>query len=396
MNHLILLSIACVIISAVVASFVNPSLVKLAYHKRILDNPNARKLQKRPIPVIGGMSVIVAVTSAILLGNFFVNTTSLFIPIMCLFIMFFVGIMDDMVGVSYVIKFAFQVTLVLLLWHFGFRLDTLGGIFGINNIGPAPSLVLSLIAGVGLINAMNLIDGVDGLSSGLGIYSGLLCGIVFILHFDLVYSILAMSFVGALLPFFVYNVFSRKYKMFIGDSGSLVLGMLAYLFTCRIIHEPIIFDTDRYSVSMMMVIYAVPVFDTIRVMVARMLRGHSPFLPDKTHLHHIFISMRYPHVLVTAIILTISIAAMLIWFGLTFLPLSVSWISVISISVSAVGVWMVYIVIDRQRFFGTKRYIKQVALARHRSRRIRKLYHQIQCLVDRKHYPASWEKKKDA
>ncbi|MBR1792310.1 MAG: undecaprenyl/decaprenyl-phosphate alpha-N-acetylglucosaminyl 1-phosphate transferase [Bacteroidales bacterium] len=340
------------------------------------------------------MSVFVAATGAILLANFVVGTNTLFIPVVCLIAMFFVGIIDDMVGISYVVKFAFQVVLVFLLWYFGFRIDTLGGILGIHRLGLAPSLVLSLLAGVGLINAMNLIDGVDGLASGLGVYSGLICGIIFLLHYDAVYAVLSMSFVGALLPFFVHNVFSKKYKMFIGDSGSLVLGMLAYLFTCRIIHLPYLYLIDDYSISMMLAIYAVPVYDTLRVMTFRILHGHSPFLPDKTHLHHVFISMKYPHVLVTCIILTISVIIFLIWFGLTWLELSITWTTVISVTISAMIVWLIYIVIDRQRFFGTRQYARQVALARYRTKRISRFYYRMQCLVDRKHYPAPWKDEK--
>lgn len=389
-THLILLCLGCALVAAMIAAFVNPALVKLAYAKRLLDNPNARKLQKRPVPVIGGIGVFVAATSALLLANLFLSTDGLLVAVLCLTVMFFTGMMDDMTGMSFLTKFVFQIVVILLLWYYGYRLDNLGGIFGIHNTGVAASLLLSLVAGVGLINAMNLIDGVDGLSSGLGMFTASLCAVWFILHGEAVYAVLAMCFYGALLPFFVMNVFSRKYKMFIGDSGSLVLGTLAYILTCSVISQPVDYSWDSYAIAFMLAIYAVPVYDTLRVMTARMLRGNSPFLPDKTHLHHIFVAMRYPHVLVTVIILLIATLIVLLWVGLAALAawtgMSVSWVTIISVVLSASIVWGCYIYFDHQRKHETPQYIRLVATARHRSRKIRRWYHQMQRTVDRKNY----------
>lgn len=387
MDKSLLLILLCLCLAALLAAYMNPPLVKLAFSKRILDHPNARKLQNRPIPVIGGISVFAAATAMLLISNLFIDTSELYVPLLCLFVIFFVGLFDDMIGISFVTKFAFQIVVIFFLWYLGFRLDDLDGIFGINNIHMAPSLILSILAGVGLINAMNLIDGVDGLSSGLGILSGSVIGVNFILHGDIIYSILAFSFVGALIPFFTYNVFSRKYKMFIGDAGSLVLGTLAYLFTCRIIDQPIIYNTDLYSISLMLTIYAVPVFDTIRVMVARMLRGHSPFLPDKTHLHHLFIAMGYPHVVVASIILIITTGLLAIWFVLAFFIKDVTIMTIVMGVVSAMLVWGIYLYYDHQRNKISRTYARSVLHARMWRRRIHYIYYRLQCIIDHKEYP---------
>ena len=125
---------------------------------------------------------------------------------------------------------------------------------------------------------------------------------------------LSIVFAGALIPFFVCNVFSRKYKMFIGDSGSLIMGTLAYVFTCRVIHTPIMDWNDQYCVAMMFAIYSLPVFDTLRVMAVRLMHGNSPFKPDRTHLHHMFVDLGYPHVMISTILHTINLTVIAVWY----------------------------------------------------------------------------------
>ena len=102
--------------------------------------------------------------------------------------------------------------------------------------------------------------------------------------------------------------------MFIGDSGSLIMGTLAYVITCRIIHTRHMDVNDQFCVSMMFAIYALPVFDTLRVMIVRMLNGKSPFKPDRTHLHHMFVDIGYPHIMISAILLSINCLVIGVWY----------------------------------------------------------------------------------
>ena len=179
------------------------------------------------------------------------------------------------------------------------------------------SLPLSVLSGVGLMNAINMIDGVDGLSSGFGIITSSICAIYFYTHGDIVYAAFASIFIGALVPFFFCNVFSHKFKMYIGDSGALVMGTLAYIFVCRILNEPVLYDLDRYKVSMAIAIFAVPLSDTVRVMCCRMWKKTSPFKADRTHMHHILVDLRFPHIGVTVV--ELFIATLIFWIG-WFLP----------------------------------------------------------------------------
>lgn len=306
-------ALICALIAMATSIVMNPFIIKLAVTKHLTDNPNARKLQKRPVPVLGGMSVYLAFVMGLFCCNFFYPTDKLYVVVAALSVMFFIGFFDDILDLSYRIKFVAQFGVIFMLWTFGYRIDTFVGLFGVTHIPMFWSCMLSLFAGVGLMNALNMIDGVDGLASGLGILTSFISSFYFVTHHDPLFALLSIVFVGALIPFFVCNVFSHKYKMFIGDSGSLIMGTLAYVITCRIIHTRHMDWNDQYCVSMLFAIYALPVFDTLRVMTLRMLHGKSPFKPDRTHLHHMFVDIGYPHIMITAILLLINSIIIGVW-----------------------------------------------------------------------------------
>lgn len=342
MTSQLLICISCAFFACLLATLFNPTLVLLAYKKGILDSPGTRKLQTKPVPVIGGISVYLAAISSSIVMNIFQPTESLFMALAACSIIFFVGLLDDLTDISPYKKFVFQILIVAILFASNsYRIDTMNGVFNIFDLPLPISLLISLLTGVGLMNALNMIDGVDGLSSGIGICTCGFCGFYFLIHHDIVYAALAFTFLGSLIPFFFCNVFSRKYKMFIGDSGSLVMGLLAYIFSCRILHEN---DAliDSKNVSLMVAIFAIPIFDTLRVMTMRMVHGGSPFKADKTHLHHIFVSLKLPHMLITMIILLMVVSIEAFWFLLFSFNLDVTIHTLIVLAFCATMVWGVY------------------------------------------------------
>lgn len=339
--HLII-CISCAFFACLFAIRFNPTLVLLAYKKRILDSPGTRKLQTKPVPVIGGISVYMAAISSATVINIFQPTEDLFMAVAAISIIFFVGLLDDLTDISPTKKFIYQALIIIVLFASdSYRIDTLNGVFDIYDLPLSASLLISLLTGVGLMNALNMIDGVDGLSSGIGICTCGFCGSYFLIHHDIVYAALAFTFLGSLIPFFFCNVFSHKYKMFIGDSGSLVMGMLAYIFSCRILHEKDALIGSK-NVSLMVAIFAVPIFDTLRVMTMRIKAGGSPFKADKTHLHHIFVSLKLPHMLITLIILFMAIIIEAFWFFLFSFNLGVTEHTLIVLAFCATLVWGVY------------------------------------------------------
>lgn len=374
--------ICCIVVAFLTVCYINPILLMLAYKKNITDKPSGRKFQSRPIPVIGGWSVFAAIIFSLLVCNFFCPMCELFIPVAGLCIMFLLGLIDDLIELSYRTKFIFQIIVVSLWWYYGFRIDDFNGLFGLGEISLLASYIISLIAGVGLINAHNLLDGIDGLSSGFSICTCTVCGIYFFVHDDLLYACFAGIIVGALIPFFVCNVFSRKYKMFIGDSGALMLGALSYIFSCHIVHIEPMFDCDKYNFAMVMAIYALPVFDTVRVMVGRVCRRQSPFLPDRSHFHHLIVDFGFACYLTTAFMLTLSLMVFFGWLFTSKLGLDVTLQAVLTALFAFVLFWGVsfYIVRLKEKnpdLYKSKRE-KIIAI----SKRTRKIYKKIELRLD--------------
>lgn len=350
MTSQLIICISCTFFACLFAIRFNPTLVLLAYKKGILDSPGTRKLQTKPVPVIGGISVYLAAISSAAVINIYQPTNELYMAVAAISIIFFIGLLDDLTDISPYKKFVYQILIILILFASNsYRIDTMNGVFNIYELPTSVSLILSLLTGVGLMNALNMIDGVDGLSSGIGICTCGFCGSYFLIHNDVVYAALAFTFLGSLIPFFFCNVFSNKYKMFIGDSGSLVMGMLAYIFSCRILHESETLIDDSKNVSLMVAIFAIPIFDTLRVMTMRMVHGVSPFKADKTHLHHIFVSLKLPHMLITMIILLMVITIEAFWFLLFSFNLGVTTHTLIILAFCATMVWGVYFYLNNAK-----------------------------------------------
>ena len=179
---------------------------------------------------------------------------------------------------------------------------------------------LTVVAAVRIINAINLVDGVNGLSSGYCIMACLIFGTLFFLAGEAPMTILAAVSVGALIPFFLHNVFGKTSKMFIGDGGTLVMGVVMSVFVIAILQNgsrvAAYVNPNVGLVPFTLAVLSVPVFDTLRVMSTRILKGTSPFRPDKTHLHHMFIDLGCSHVATTLAILGVNMFVVLCWWAL--------------------------------------------------------------------------------
>lgn len=314
-----LLIITPLLIAFLAVSFMHSHIVKIAKLKQIVDNPNARKLQKEPVPILGGVLVFFGIILSTASLDMVGECSSLFVVIAAMMIMLYTGTMDDILDLKPSTRFISQVfTVCLLIFAGGYGLNNLHGLWGINALSQPVTVLLTVFAGVGIINAMNLIDGVDGLSSGFCIMASSIFGLVFLLSgSSLALSVLAFATVGSLIPFFLHNVFGKRSKMFIGDGGTLVLGVVMSVFVMRTIQSEGIaslFAERGYSVvAFTLAVLAIPVFDTLRVMSARILRGQSPFHPDKTHLHHLFIELGNSHITTTFFIVSADALIVILW-----------------------------------------------------------------------------------
>lgn len=306
------------LLSFLVSALVYPVVLRIARKYGFMDNPNARKLQRVPVPVMGGVAVFLGIVASILAWNIQLNETMLWVGLVGMTIMLVLGAIDDATDIPPSLRFIVEMLVVYwMILVSGVEIDSFHGLWGIDYVDVVISLPLSIIAGVGIINAINLIDGVDGYSSGFCIIACIIFATLFYYAGDEMLGGLAVMCVGALVPFFMHNVFGDKSKMFIGDSGTLMMGTVLTIMVFSALSaggECSKLETEGIGiVPLTLAIMSVPVFDTLRVMGVRILRGKSPFKPDKTHLHHLFIEIGFSHLGTSFCILLINMMIVAAW-----------------------------------------------------------------------------------
>lgn len=306
-------------ISFLSALLLYPLVLSIALKYNIVDNPDFRKLQRKPVPVLGGLVVLLGFMISILVGVIFLKiTVSWYFIIACL-IMTAVGCWDDIKDISPYIRLIIEVLVIIGFVFFDSGIiDSLHGFLGIYVIPKWLAIFLTVIAGVGIMNAINLIDGVDGYSSGYCIVSSIFFAILFLKAEEWTLSLVAIVLAAALLPFFLHNVFGYWSKMYIGDSGTLLMGTIMSFFVLKTLASCGSFSALNESgfsiIAFCLSVLVVPVFDTLRVMIRRIMRKRSPFSPDKTHLHHAFIELGFSHIGTSFSIISLNICVVLIFF----------------------------------------------------------------------------------
>lgn len=307
-NDSVWFSISLMVVAFVVTNLVYPHVLGFARKHNVVDNPNARKLQRVPVPVMGGTTVFIGLLVTTIVGSIALGNLEMFEVLAILAVMYAIGTWDDVKDVPASLRFVVELFVVwAIIIVFDIEINDFHGLWGVNKIPESISIPLSLIAGVGIINGVNLIDGVDGYCSSYGVMACIVFAVIFFHAGDMAMFTLALIAIGAVIPFFFHNVFGVRSKMFLGDGGSLMLGTLLTMFTFNSLDSAspcaAFARHDGLSmVALMLAILAVPVFDTLKVMIYRIARGTSPFSPDKTHLHHMFIEMGFSHLATSGII----------------------------------------------------------------------------------------------
>lgn len=312
------IAILVFVVALVTSTIVFPKALRFAREHDIVDNPNARKLQRVPVPVFGGIVVYSGIMAGWLVLMLFMKNDVLTWGVAAMTLMLIIGVWDDIKDISATVRFVIEFSLVgAFMAITGVYIDDFHGLWGIHELAPWIGIPLSLVAGVGVINAVNLIDGVDGYSSGYGILACFCMAMAFWQVWSPVMVCLTVIVIGAIIPFFMHNVFGAKSKMFIGDGGTLMLGTLMVVMTfCSLSSKFGLYSLEEKGISLpafVLAVLCVPVFDTLRVMIMRILRGNSPFKPDKTHLHHLFIDMGFSHLGAALSILAINASVILLW-----------------------------------------------------------------------------------
>lgn len=305
----------------IVVLYSTPALIKVAVLKRLIDIPTEdRKIHKRAVPTIGGIIIYAATLFSFSLwyniddlndfSQIYESVKEFKILVATSLVLFFVGVKDDIIGTAPVKKLFANILVGLILVLMGdIRITGLHGVFGVNEIPIWGSVFLSLFTYIVVVNAMNLIDGVDGLAAGVGFIAASVFGAWFVFANEFTLAALSFSLSGALLGFLIFN-FSPA-KIFMGDSGSLIIGMFLSVLSIKLIEYPITrIDNFWVHISNPMIVIAAlsyPLTDTLRIFVIRAAKGQSPFAADRNHLHHRLLDAGYSHVQTVIIIYVFSI-----------------------------------------------------------------------------------------
>jgi len=310
-------------VSFIITFLAIPVVMQVAEQKKLYDIPDERKLHTRLVASLGGIGIFAGFILASLLsiqGQFNFEFQYFFAAAI---VIFFLGLKDDIMILSATKKFIGQIIAASILIHLGgIRLDSMHGLLGFDQLPEGFGLALSYLTIVVVINSFNLIDGVDGLASSLGILTMIVFGTYFFSVGYQAYALLAFSMAGSLVAFIIFN--HHPAKIFMGDSGSLLIGLINAILVIKFINvanAPTTLVKIPAAVAIGFAILIVPLLDTLRVFGIRIINGRSPFTPDRNHVHHLLLDRGLGHAAVTFTCVVINISFILIaWFGRSLGP----------------------------------------------------------------------------
>lgn len=294
-----------------ITSIVIPSIVKISKDKHLFDKPDQRKSHTSEIPTLGGVAVFLGLLlPAMALGGESYEHELKYI-IVGLIILLFVGIKDDIQEISARNKLLLEIFAISVVVILGdIRISSFHTFLGIDVLPYSLSVLFTIFTFVVIINGFNLIDGIDGLSAGIGIITSTSLGIWFLIIGQHDVAAFCFAAVGSLLGFFLFNVFGKKNKIFLGDTGSLILGMIVSIFVIKFMESSLtetFADVNESAPSIAIGIMIIPLIDTLRVFTLRILVGKSPFQADRFHTHHKFLLLGFSHLTTTFIMLAFNI-----------------------------------------------------------------------------------------
>ena len=309
----ILLSAA---LAFLITFFAIPVIIQVAKDKKLFDEPDERKVHKNVIPTLGGLGIFAGFILALLMGVPKNMASELQYFAAASTVIFFLGIKDDILVLSASKKFIGQLIAAGIIIKFGdIRITSMYGFLGLQELPYTASVILTIFTVIVITNSFNLIDGVDGLAGSLGLMTTFVFGIYF--YFagpaTLPYAVMAFSLAGATLAFLIYN-FSPA-KIFMGDTGSLLLGLINSILVVKFINvasNPVANFPIESAPAIGFAILMIPLFDTLRVFGLRILDRRSPFSPDRTHVHHFLLDLGLNHrmVTITCVLVNMSFIAM--------------------------------------------------------------------------------------
>ena len=294
-----------------------PVIIKISRLKNLMADPGERSSHVTKTPTLGGVAIFASTLISYFLWENPDEGQLIHLSISAIVILFFLGVKDDILVLSPKKKMFVQVAvsgLVVILADL--RIENLFGIFGVNEVSYVISLALTVFVFIALINAINLIDGIDGLAGGIGMIAGGMFGLWFYLNGHFALACLAFSMAGSLLGFLRFN-YSKTSKIFMGDTGSLLVGFMLTMFAIKFIQLNIEYRFNpnaSFSAPILaIIVLIVPIFDTLRVFIVRLKDKKSPFVGDRNHLHHILIDSGLSHFQTSVILWTFTLISTILF-----------------------------------------------------------------------------------
>lgn len=304
MDHILIgLSIAFI-----VTFYAIPVIIRVADIKKLYDEPDERKIHTSPIPSLGGLGIYAGFLLAVLIAAP-EQSSELQYYIAASFVIFFLGLKDDILVLSPLKKFLGQLLAAfIIIYKGGIQITSMHGFMGINQLPEFFSLALTYLTVIVVINSFNLIDGVDGLAGSLGFFTSAAFGIYFLLNNQLVFAVMGLGLSGSLAAFLIFNY--SPAKIFMGDTGAMLIGLVNSILVIKFINsssDPNIIFPLTAGPAIGFAILMVPLFDTLRVFGIRILYRRSPFSPDRNHIHHLLLDRGLTHKTVTLTIVSANI-----------------------------------------------------------------------------------------
>lgn len=305
------------LLSFVTTYIIIPKIIKIVLYKNLLDKPNDRSSHSSVTPTLGGVAFfIVLILSMVFLKKWDNDYVSLNF-VVGLTVLFIVGLKDDLVALSAKVKAIAQIIAIsFLIFDNDFLcLHSLQGFLGfsdMNHWGYIPIIYFSMFF---IINSFNLIDGIDGLASTIGMLIFSIYATMFFMLGEFYYAAISIVLIGTLLAFLNYN-FSDKRKIFMGDTGSMIIGFMIAILTFKMLTLNVIVNKINVLPEnlpiLLLSIITIPLLDTIRVFIVRTLNGKSFFIADRNHIHHIFLDLGLTHKKATFFIASINFTFVLL------------------------------------------------------------------------------------
>ncbi|HET9054380.1 MAG TPA: MraY family glycosyltransferase [Cyclobacteriaceae bacterium] len=293
------IQLAAAVTSFVICFLIIPVIIKYSLEKNLVDIPGRRKIHKKITPSMGGIAIFIGFVISALIWMEFSQWKEMRFILIALFMVFFIGVRDDLVPLRPFMKLLGQVmAAAVLMALFDLRLKSLYGLLGIYDIPLAISYALTLFTIIVITNSFNLIDGLDGLAGTIAGIALLAFGISFYLADDIVFAVLCFSMVGAVIAFLFFNW--DPSEIFMGDTGALVIGMMLAISAIHFIDLQYNLPIDhpykfKAVISGAVCFIILPLADTLRIFILRIIRKQSPFKPDKSHIHHNIMRLGFSH-----------------------------------------------------------------------------------------------------